>query len=97
LFGFGVVGEGLYHVLQNSHTTNATIKKICIVDPEKKRSIPMENFTFNADDILNDPEINLVVELINDSEQAFEIVKKAFIKGKSVVSGNKKMLAFNLA
>jgi homoserine dehydrogenase len=95
-FGFGVVGEGLYHVLQNSHTTNATIKKICIVDREKKRSIPMEHFTFNADDILNDPEINLVVELINDSEQAFDIVKKALIKGKSVVSGNKKMLAFNL-
>jgi homoserine dehydrogenase len=96
LFGFGVVGEGLYHVLQHSHTTNASIRKICIKDPGKLRTIGSEKFTFNPDDILDDPEINLVVELINDADQAFEIVKKALLKGKSVVSGNKKMLAFNL-
>ena len=96
LFGFGVVGEGLYHVLQNSHTTNATISKICIRDPGKKRSIGSENFTFKPEDILDNPQINLVVELINDANQAFDIVKKALLNGKSVVSGNKKMLAFNL-
>ena len=93
LFGFGVVGEGLFHVLQHSHTTNATIKKICIVDPKKERSIPKEHFTLDADEVLDDPEINLVVELISDSEEAFHIVSRALKKGKSVVSGNKKMLA----
>ena len=96
LFGFGVVGEGLYHVLQHSHTTNASVKKICILDPEKERSIPKESFTLNAEEVLNDPEINLVVELINDSVEAFTIVKKALENGKSVVSGNKKMLAKHL-
>ncbi|MFP4287767.1 MAG: homoserine dehydrogenase [Bacteroidales bacterium] len=96
LFGFGVVGEGLYHVLQNSHTTQASIKKICIKHSEKKRSIPEKFFTLDADEILNDDEINLVVELIDDSAEAFHIVKNALKKGKSVVSGNKKMLALNL-
>lgn len=96
LFGFGVVGEGLHHVLKHSHTTNATIKKICILDPAKKRSLSEKHFTHEADDILNDPEINLVVELINDSEDAFRIVSQALRKGKSVVSGNKKMLAAHL-
>ncbi|MFW5758153.1 MAG: homoserine dehydrogenase [Bacteroidota bacterium] len=96
LFGFGVVGEGLYHVLQNSHTTQASIKKICIKHSEKKRSIPEKFFTLQADEILNDDQINLVVELIDDSVEAFHIVKKALKKGKSVVSGNKKMLALNL-
>ncbi len=97
LFGFGVVGEGLYHVLQNSHTTNAEVKRICIKDPHKKRILPAEYFTTNADAILDDPEINLVVELINDADEAFEIVSSALKKGKSVVSGNKKMLAAHLS
>ncbi len=96
LFGFGVVGEGLHHVLKHSHTTHATIKKICILDPGKKRSLPVKHFTPHANDILDDAEINLVVELINDSEDAFRIVSQALKKGKSVVSGNKKMLAAHL-
>lgn len=96
LFGFGVVGEGLYHVLQKSHTTRATIKKICIKDAQKKRSIASSNFTTQMNHILDDPEINLVVELINDAGQAFEIVSGALQKGKSVVSGNKKMLALHM-
>lgn len=96
LFGFGVVGEGLYHVLQNSHTTHAQIQKICIKDPLKERSIAETFFTTNANEILEDPQINLVVELINDAEEAFKIVKTALLKGKNVVSGNKKMLAHHL-
>ncbi len=96
LFGFGVVGEGLHHVLKHSHTTNATIKKICIIDPEKERSLPKSHFTLEPADILNDKEINLVVELINDADQAFEIVSGALKNGKSVVSGNKKMIAAHL-
>lgn len=96
LFGYGIVGEGLCHVLKNSPATNATIKKICIKDLQKKRSLPATAFTDNPSDILDDPEINLVVELINDDEKAFSIVKEALLKGKSVVSGNKKMIAFHL-
>lgn len=96
LFGFGIVGEGLYHVLQNSRTTNAVVKKICIKDGEKPRSLKSDFFTTEPSDILDDPEINLVVELINDAEQAFDIVTRALTSGKSVVSGNKKMLAAHL-
>ena len=43
--------------------------------------------------ILNDESINVVVELIDDADAAFEIVKTALQKGKSVVSANKKMIA----
>lgn len=96
LFGFGIVGEGLYHVLQNSHTTKALIKRICIRDPKKERILPPSRFTTEAIEILEDKEINLVVELINDPDQAFEIVTEALKRGKSVVSGNKKMIAAHL-
>jgi homoserine dehydrogenase len=96
LFGFGVVGECLYKVLEKSPTTKATIKSICVKDAQKERSVAKELFCTDYDVILQDPEINLVVELINDADEAYKIVKAALMLGKSVVSGNKKMLASHL-
>ena len=93
LFGFGVVGKGLYDVLHTTPTLQASIKKIVIKNADKKRSIAAENFTTDASVILNDENINVVVELIDDADAAFEIVKTALQKGKSVVSANKKMIA----
>lgn len=93
LFGFGVVGKGLYDVLHSTPTLQASIKKICIKDKEKKRSIGAENFTTNADALLDDGNINVIVELIDDADAAFVIVKKALQNGKAVVSANKKMIA----
>jgi homoserine dehydrogenase len=93
LFGFGVVGKGLYDVLHNTATLQSTIKKICIKNADKKRSIAAENFTNDAAVLLNDEDINVIVELIDDSNAAFEIVKTALQKGKAVVSANKKMIA----
>ena len=93
LFGFGVVGTGLYEVLNKSKLLEARISRIVVKDPTKKRSIGTELFSFDKNDILNDAAINVVVELINDSEAAFEIVKQALKSGKHVVSANKKMIA----
>ncbi len=95
LFGFGVVGEGIYQVLSQKPQLNANIKKIVIKHPDKKRNAPSELFSTEADEILNDEEIDVVVELIDDADAAFEIVKKAMNSGKSVVSANKKMIAEN--
>ena len=93
LFGFGTVGKGLYDVLHTTPTLQASIKKIVIKNADKRRSIDAENFTTDASVILNDESINVVVELIDDADAAFEIVKTALQKGKSVVSANKKMIA----
>jgi homoserine dehydrogenase len=96
LFGFGVVGEGIYKVLEQKPQLHATIKKICIKHPEKERDAPAELFTTDADDILNDKSIDVVVELINDADAAMDITRKAMNSGKSVVSANKKMIAENM-
>lgn len=93
LFGFGVVGKGLYDVLHSTPTLQSTIKKICIKNTDKKRSIGPENFTTDAAVILNDNDINVIVEVIDDADAAFTIVKKALQNGKAVVSANKKMIA----
>lgn len=97
LFGFGVVGEGIYQVLQQTPSLNASIKKVCIKHPEKKRNAEANLFTTDYSEILNDQEINLIVELIDDANEAYKIVTTAFKNKKSVVSANKKMIAEHLA
>jgi len=96
LFGFGCVGQGLYHVLHETQGVKAEIKKVCVKHRNKTRPVAESFFTFDKNDILNDPEIDIVVELIDDSKAAFEIVKTALQNGKAVVTANKKMLAENL-
>lgn len=96
LFGFGVVGEGLYHILNQTPSLKATIKKICVKHPDKKRNAPTELFTTDRNELLFDPEINVIVEVINETESAFEIVTTALKNGKDVVSSSKKMLAENM-
>ena len=96
LFGFGVVGEGLYKVLQQTPSLNATLKRVCIKNPQKKRLAPAELFTTDRDLLLNDPDINVIVEVIDDSEAAFSIVSRALNNGKDVVSASKKMIAGHL-
>ena len=95
LFGFGTVGSGLYDVLKRIGSKNVEIKRICVRDLSKDRGIAAE-FTNNADDIFNDPDINFIVELIDDADAAYDIVKRALKMELPVVSGNKKMLAHHI-
>jgi homoserine dehydrogenase len=97
LFGFGCVGQGLYHVLSNSKGFRSEITKIVVKDKSKSRPLPDHYFSFDKNDILLNPEIDLVVELIDNANEAFEIVKAALSSGKNVVTANKKMIAEHFA
>ena len=96
LFGFGVVGEGIYHVLQQKPQLGVRIQRIVIKHPEKNRNAPSVLFSTDANTILQDADIALVVELIDDAEAAFDIALRALRSGKSVISANKKMIAAHL-
>ncbi len=95
LFGFGTVGRGLYDVLKRIGSKNVEIKRVCVRDLTKDRGVDVE-FTDKADDIFNDPTINFIVELIDDADAAYDIVKRALKMELPVVSGNKKMLAHHI-
>lgn len=95
LFGFGTVGKGLYDVLQRIQPQNVKIVSVCVEDITKKRDADIP-FTNRADDIFNNKDINFIVELINDAEAAYKIVKRALVAGIPVVSGNKRMLAYHI-
>src|SRR5881227_1010726 len=96
LFGFGVVGEGIYHVLNQTPSLNARIKKVCIKHADKERNADPGLFTTCYNDILDDPQINIIVELIDDADEAYKIVTTALKNKKPVVSANKKMIAEHL-
>jgi homoserine dehydrogenase len=96
LFGFGCVGQGLYHVLEKTSGIKAEVKKICVKNRDKDRPLEPGLFTFNKNEILHDPQIDIIVELIDDADAAYVILKAALKNGKHVVTANKKMVAENL-
>jgi homoserine dehydrogenase len=97
LFGFGVVGQGIYNIIQQNPSLNIQIKKIAIKNIDKQRIAPHELFTNNGNDILFDDEIDIIAEAIDDAEVAFSAVSTALQNKKPVVSANKKMIATNLS
>ncbi len=97
LFGFGCVGSGLYKVLEESNSLDAKILRIVAKNPNKERESTTIPISYNSREILEDESINVVVELINDSGEAYVIIKEALQRKKHVVTANKKVLAENLA
>ena len=94
IIGFGTVGTGVYKVLQNF--PQIEIVKIAVKNLNKKRNI--ENFnekllTDNAYEIVQNPEIDIVIEVAGGVNPTFDILKKAINNGKHIVTANKELLA----
>ncbi len=98
LYGFGVVGQGIYEVLCKSRNAHAEIVKICVrsLDKPRKVEVPASLLTDREEDILENEQVNLIVEVIDDARASYRIVKGALERGISVVSANKAMLANHL-
>ncbi len=94
LIGLGTVGSGVFKTLQNFE--DVEIVKIAVRNKNKKRNI--ENLdesiiTDNPYDVVNDPEIQIVAELVGGIEPAFDLIKTAIKNGKHIVTANKELLA----
>ncbi|PKM85209.1 MAG: homoserine dehydrogenase [Firmicutes bacterium HGW-Firmicutes-11] len=104
LLGFGNVGTGTYQALEMNREAikeqsglDISIGKILVRDPQKDRSIsiPPGVLTDDAGSILNDPTIDIVVELLGGLHPAGELMLQAMNNGKHVVTANKAALAAN--
>ncbi len=95
LFGLGCVGQGFYDLSQ-LQTPSAVPGKIVVKDPIKKRNADVSLLSFDKDEVLGDEDTNLIVEVIDNSADAYSIVKTALSAGKNVVTANKKMIVENL-
>ena len=102
LIGFGNVGCGVIKILQQRKAFLAqkigieiAIKKICDKDTTKKRDVLIDKslLTSDANLVLNDPAIDIVVELMGGTTLAKDYILSALKKGKHVVTANKALLA----
>ncbi len=102
IIGFGNVGSGVVKILRDRKTmlsgkidTEISIKKICDADIVSKRNVSVDKsrLSKNVKDILDDPQIDVVVELIGGIHPAKEFITEALKKGKHVVTANKALLA----
>ncbi len=99
ILGFGVVGSGVLEII-NEHAddligkTGDKLNVKYILDIRDFSGHPMaEKFTKNYDEILNDPEVLVVAEVIGGTDPAYTYTKKALEAGKHVVTSNKELVA----
>ena len=102
LFGLGTVGSSTVEILTSNRELlesqlgcTTQISKICVRDTGKTRSVDTSNsiLTSRPEDILLDPKIDIVVEVMGGIEKSKEIIEAAFKNGKHVVSANKDLIA----
>ncbi|NVM26511.1 MAG: homoserine dehydrogenase [Desulfobacterales bacterium] len=102
LLGFGTVGTGMVEILINNRQliedrlgAEIVLKKIADLDIVSDRGVKIDPtvLTTDAMEIVNDPEIDVVVELIGGCDQAMEYVVMAMERGKHVVTANKALIA----
>ena len=96
LIGYGTVGKGVVRILETNKKialrkvgVPIKIKSICDLMPIDRKELYVKNFK----DIINDPEIDLVVELIGGYEPARTIILESLKAGKNVITANKAVLA----
>jgi homoserine dehydrogenase len=102
LIGFGTIGTGVIKLLRKNGELIAgrlgaeiRLQRIADIDIQKSRGIPVDDslLTTNAADILNDPGIDIVIELMGGYEPARTFILTAMGQGKHVVTANKALLA----
>lgn len=102
IIGFGTIGAGIFEIMTTNREViisrvgaEIVVKKIADLDIESDRGITVDSelLTVNAMDVIDDPEIDIVVELIGGLEKAREYILMAMERGKDVVTANKALLA----
>lgn len=100
LLGLGTVGGGVYKLIQRRsesmiHTVGAEleVEKILVHSLHKKEKVWIQSFTTDWKSIVNDPEIQIVIEVMGGIEPAKSMIEEALGAGKHVVTANKDLMA----
>ncbi len=104
LIGFGTVGSGVARILQKNSSliekrmgTKLILKRIADVDLKSDRGVKLRSgvLTRNAEDVIEDREIDIVIELVGGIEPAKTFILKAIRNRKHIVTANKALLALH--
>jgi len=102
LLGLGVVGSGIVRVMTEKSAQIAqqvgcpvNVRHILVkhLDKERESYVPLRLLTDDPRDILEDPEVHVIVEVMGGEKPALDYISQALVKGKSVVTANKEVMA----
>jgi len=95
VIGFGNIGSGVIELLLKEKYPELKLCKIAVKHLDKKRpvSVPNDLIIDNFEAILNDPDIDIIVEVMGGKELAKDILIRALRNGKDVVTANKAVIA----
>ena len=100
ILGFGTVGKGIYEILKSKNELHPIFKdieiaKIVVKNINKRRDIHLENNLLINDPfaLINDPSVDIIVEVMGGIDFAKDIILKSLKAGKSVVTANKAVIA----
>ncbi len=105
LFGCGTVGSGVYKIVNEQRERIAaetgcllTITRVAVLHPEKERAVdlPPGIITANGDELLDDPSIDIIIEVIGGEQASLGIISRALVTGRKVVTANKVVVARHL-
>jgi homoserine dehydrogenase len=94
-YGFGVVAQGFYNYLKTNNE-DERLHTVIIKDASKKRAAINAIIETTNENTICDKDVDVIVELISSSEEAYGIVAENLEIGKKVISANKKLIAENL-
>lgn len=102
LLGFGTVGSGVIQIIENHQKElqhqvglSVTVDKILVKDSTKPRAVQMSEhlLTENPDDVISNPNIDIVIEVMGGVEEAKNHIVRALQNKKHVVTANKDLMA----
>ncbi len=100
LLGLGTVGTGVASILTNSQdrhplVSELELKRVAVRDLSRRRalSLPETLFTSDVQDVVDDPSVEIVVEVMGGIEPARSMILRSIALGKSVVTANKALIA----
>jgi len=102
LLGCGTVGSAVVRLLHEHREDIARragcrlkVTKVAVRDPSKQRDVPLDPSAFTADpmDVIDDPDVDIICELMGGSEPAGSLILAAFGRDKPVVTANKELLS----
>ncbi len=92
MLGFGTVGTGVIRLLAG--TPGITLKRVAVRDLNKKRAVKAPcSVTNNPMELVDDPEIEVIIEVMGGEQPALELLRSAIEKRKHIVTANKEVLA----
>ena len=101
IIGFGVIGSGVISLIQQSAEllkkrsgVQIELSRVVDVDIERPRDVKVDRQLLLTDyrNVINDPTVDIVIELVGGTTIAYDIVSQALIAGKHVVTANKALL-----